>query len=506
MKQEGIMKHWNLIVSIFQSVFLLILASGIGLLFQAWDFKESNIIIVYLLAVALSAKYGNGHAAGLFSAIASTFLFNYFFTQPYYSLEVDEAGYIVTFLIMTCVSFIISTLTVQMKQSVQIAQKNAREKQILLELMVELNHAKEMEDVAKISIASFSKYLHIDVGCIHLDDDGVLKRTYLQKSEDDFVYKDVQEYEILLPLIKQYNKPYVVTEEFYDFLIKGNKEVLGIMRIPLKERFLVDETMLQVLTPMLDCIALAMERIQADARHLRFKEEANAQRYRANLLRAISHDLRTPLAGIMGTCEMLKKLLNNKEKEYALSDGIYKDAQWLYGLVENILSLTKLQEGKMQMNCQSEAIDEIVGVALYQFEKRSEREVKVELPEDIVIIDADAKLLEQVILNLLDNACKHTPKDKTIRICVSCSEKEVTVCVEDEGEGISEQDISKIFEMFYTTSGKHADASSGIGLGLTICKSIIEAHGGKIYAENRMDIKGARFYFTLPRKENVYAE
>jgi len=506
MKQKGVRKHWNLIVSILQSIFLLIVASGIGLLFQAWNFKESNIVIVYLLAVALSAKYGNGHVAGLFSAVASTFLFNYFFTQPYYSLNVNEAGYLVTFLIMTCVSFIISTLTVQMKQSAKIAQKNADEKQVLLELMVELNHAKDMEDVAKRSIVSFNKYLHIDVGCIHLDEQGVLKDTYLQKSETGFVYKEIAEYDDLFLFLKDYDKPYFVTEGFYEFLIKGSKEVLGIMRIPIQNSFILDNNILQVLTSMLDCIALAMERIQADAKHLKFKEEANAQRYRANLLRAISHDLRTPLAGIMGTCEMLKKMLDDKEKEYELTDGIYKDAQWLYSLVENILSLTKLQEGKMQMSCQSESMDEIVGVALYQFEKRSEREVKVQLPDDIVIVDADAKLLEQVILNLLDNANKHTPKDKSISIYVSCSKTEVKVCVEDEGEGIAEQDISRIFEMFYTTSSKHSDASMGIGLGLTICKSIIEAHGGSIYAENREDGDGARFSFVIPRKENVYVE
>ncbi len=248
---------------------------------------------------------------------------------------------------------------------------------------------------------------------------------------------------------------------------------------------------------MIDCTAMAMERILADIKHLQFKEEANLQRYRADLLRAISHDLRTPLSGIMGSCEMLVSLLDANSKEYALTKDIYEDSQWLYTLVENILSLTKLQEGKMLLNWQFETLDEIIGTAVTVFERRYGIDVQVSLPQQIVIVKVDAKLIEQVIINLLDNAKKHS-ESTDIRIYAQICDNIIDINVEDFGKGIDDDEINKIFDMFYTGGKKHADAKTGIGLGLTIAKSIVEAHGGTIKAKNKTSGSGAVFTIALP--------
>ncbi|MEJ8737017.1 ATP-binding protein [Erysipelotrichaceae bacterium HCN-30851] len=487
--------------SFLQCIIFLILATLLGLLFKAWGFRESTIVMVYILAVAFSSRFGDGIVIGLISAVGSILLFNYFFTAPYFTLHFYEANYVTTFLMMACVSLIISTVTNRLKQSVSIANKNVEEKQILLHLMEKMNKTRNMEDVVKYSIETFYHYAKINVGCMYINENEELNNTYLLKSEDGFVQceADEDEYELVNSVIQHYDKPYLVTEQYYDFLIKGNHKVLGLLRFPKNAQIMQDKSLLSMIDSVINCMVLAMERIQYDQKYLKFKEEANTQRYRVNLLRSISHDLRTPLTGIMGNCEVLKKILQEQEA-IALTEGIYEDANWLHSLVENILSLTKLQEGKMQMNMQGEAIDEIIGVAIQQFEKNSKRIINVSLPEDIVMVQADAKLLEQVILNLLDNASKHTPKEGNISIKVESSLQEVCIIVEDDGEGIASDDIENIFEMFYTTTKKPTDAVSGIGLGLTICKSIIEAHGGKIYAENRTDSHGARFRFVLPRK------
>ena len=202
-------------------------------------------------------------------------------------------------------------------------------------------------------------------------------------------------------------------------------------------------------------------------------EKAWNERERANLLRAISHDLRTPLSGIMGTSEMLMDMTDKEDRRQELLQGIYQDADWLKSLVENILSLTRLQDGKIVIQKEMEAIEEVIGCAVAHVERSfPEREIQVEIPEEFRLVPMDAKLIEQVITNLLD-----------------------------EGEGIAEADVSNLFKIFYTSKTRSVDVKRGIGLGLTICETVVNAHGGTIIGRNRTDRKGAEFIFTLPLTE-----
>lgn len=187
-----------------------------------------------------------------------------------------------------------------------------------------------------------------------------------------------------------------------------------------------------------------------------------------------------------------------------MAKGIYKDADWLRSLVINILNLTRLQENKLIPNKTYEAVEEIVGSAVNHISRRSpEYEISVKVPEELLLIPMDAKLIEQVLINLLDNAIKHTNPQNDIWVIVEEHKeaKEAEFMVMDNGEGIREADLLHIFQMFYTSNGRSADVKQGIGLGLTICEAIIKAHGGTIKAENRTDTKGAKFSFTLPVKE-----
>ncbi len=228
------------------------------------------------------------------------------------------------------------------------------------------------------------------------------------------------------------------------------------------------------------------------------REEITQERYRGNLLRAISHDIRTPLSGIMGTSEMLMDATEQGDPRYALAENIYRDAQWLHGMVENILNLTRLQDGKLALHKQPEAVEEVIGAALLAMEKRTPgRAIDVEMPDHVVMAPMDARLVSQVLINLLDNAHKHTPKEQPITISVCADEETVTITVADRGSGIAECDLPHIFQMFYTTCRRSPDSKRGVGLGLAICQSIVEAHGGSIRAENRKG-GGAAFTFTLP--------
>lgn len=231
-------------------------------------------------------------------------------------------------------------------------------------------------------------------------------------------------------------------------------------------------------------------------------EKAWNERERANLLRAISHDLRTPLSGIMGTSEMLMDMTDKEDRHQELLQGIYQDADWLKSLVENILSLTRLQDVKIVIQKEMEAIEEVIGCAVAHVERSfPEREIQVEIPEEFRLVPMDAKLIEQVITNLLDNAVKHTRPQEAITVSASYTEDELLVSVRDEGEGIAEADVSNLFKIFYTSKTRSVDVKRGIGLGLTICETVVNAHGGTIIGRNRTDRKGAEFIFTLPLTE-----
>ena len=181
------------------------------------------------------------------------------------------------------------------------------------------------------------------------------------------------------------------------------------------------------------------------------------------------------------------------------TEGIYRDADWLHALVENILSLTRLQDGRLQLKKAPEAVEEVIGAAAGHIAKRApEREITVRAPEELLIVPMDAKLVEQVIVNLLDNALKHTRPEEEIAVTASREGNYARISVSDRGDGIRAEDLPDIFKMFYTTKRQRPDAAQGVGLGLSICEAIVRAHGGTIQARNRADGPGAQFDFTLP--------
>ena len=190
---------------------------------------------------------------------------------------------------------------------------------------------------------------------------------------------------------------------------------------------------------------------------------------------------------------------------YNLAEGIHKEAKWLHSLVENILNLTRLQDGRLTLSKQTEAVEEVVGSAVSHIQRSCpEREITVSVPDELLLVPMDAKLIEQVLINLLENAVKHTLPEQEISVSVTADKANnyIVFTVADRGEGIDPVDLPNIFQMFYTSGLKHADSQYGIGLGLSICDAIIKAHGGSIEAQNRTEGQGAVFIFKLPMEGN----
>ncbi len=498
------------LIQIGITICFIVIATGIGWGFRQLHFPETNIVVVYILFILLIARFTNGYFYGIAGSVLATAAFNYFFTSPYYTFNVNDPSYFITFFIMTLTAVVTSALTSKVKQTAWIARQNEEEASALYQLTNRLTDAADMETIASLSVKTVSEILQCHAACLCFQKNGLPENSFVQQLEGTTqVHREVAESDMLRHRIENLRSPYDVNTEFYDWPIYGRDSVLGLLRIPVDTARLMTEAQTRLLHSMIESIALAMDRFISAQARIESNEEAMRQRDRGNLLRAISHDLRTPLSGIMGTSEMLMSMTREDEERYQLAFGIYKDANWLHSMVENILNLTRLQEGKLVINKQPEAVEEVVGVAVTAISKRiPDRAIVVRIPSEVLMIAMDARLIEQVLVNLLDNAIYHTRQEEEISILVhvDTASSMAVFTVADRGNGINDKDLPHVFDMFYTAQRPGFSAHRGVGLGLAICKSIVTAHGGTIMARNREDGPGAELVFTLPMEGKSDAE
>ena len=286
------------------------------------------------------------------------------------------------------------------------------------------------------------------------------------------------------------------------FSIRINNNIYGVIGIRIKGKPL-DAFENSILLSILGECALAMD----NRRNAKEKEQtavlAKNEQLRANLLRAISHDLRTPLTSISGNAG---NLLSNKDKldedtKMQIYTDIFDDSEWLISLVENLLSVTRIEEGRMNFNKSIELVDEITEEALRHIGRKStEHKISVIHKDELLLANADAKLIVQVLINLIDNAIKYTPVGSEIKVITEKKNGYASISVIDNGNGIPDNIKPRVFEMFYTGDNRIADSRRSLGLGLALCKSIIGAHGGELTLTDNQP-QGCNFTFTLPLGE-----
>ena len=501
----------DIIRRILSTILALVIASAIGYLFDLLGFPDTSIAFVYLLSVLLAVWRSSSLFLGLAASVTATFLFNYFFAAPRFTFTVNDPNYYVTFLTLAMTSIVVSTLTTRSRQKARLAQERETEATSLYMLTNRLSDASSREDIVSIALQAIHEGLACSCGCLCLDDRGQPEPTYVYLSKDEGksqLRRETEDPKSILYRLKHMTGNPSEGEEFYDWPLYGRDDPLGILRIPQEEAREMDAARLRLLHSMIDSIALALDRFRVAEQRIQSREEASRERYRANLLRSISHDIRTPLAGIIGTSEILAGMLDPTGKPYHLAGEIRTDAEWLHSLVENILNLTRLQDSNVRLKKEWEAVEEIVGGAVGHVEQHwPNQEIEVDLPEEILMAPMDAKLIEQVIINLLENAIKHsggTPV--TLKVAHAPSDEAIIVSVRDRGAGIPMQDLPHIFQPFYTASRQQIGPQRNFGLGLAICETIVTAHGGKIQARNSTDGPGAEFYFTIPMEDKNGSE
>ena len=460
----------------------MIFATILGILFRRYDFHETNVVVIYIFSVLVIARFTKGYLYGIVSSVMALLLFNWFFTEPYFTLKVNDMTYFITFAIMMFTSIVTSTLTTKVKQSALEAMERERESNALYQMTNHMTDAENEDAIARVTVKVTSEMLNCNTSYIIFEENGYPEKSFLQrKSDGNIIRRELYDGDEVCRRILQLHKEVDITETQYYYPIYGKEKILSVLCIPSETGREMSESQTRMVHSIIESASLAIERLRSIQAQMKSRDEIAQERYRGNLLRAISHDIRTPLSSIMGSSEMLMASTRRNDPKYEIEKNIYQDAQWLHGLVENILNLTKLQDGNLSLNKQSEVVEEVVGGTLSILEKRlPHRDIAVEMPENVVMVPMDARLISQVLINLLENADKHTPAEEEIKIIVREGNDEVIIAVEDHGCGIPESDLPRVFEMFYTTCKKSSDSKRGVGLGLAICQSIVEAHGGNI--------------------------
>lgn len=515
-EKENIIKRKKVRVNIswkeiLTATLIMIISTMISLFIDYIGFREANVIMIFILGVIIVNMKTRGYLLGFICSIISIFLFNFLFTDPRYSLEVYDKSYLVTFPIMLIVTFTIGTLTSKIQREAQNSLARENTTQILYRVSRKLLSATGTADVVGIGIKYLSRLLERTVIC-YLVQENKLTTPFIYtatKGEKDRTLLNKEEEAVAYWTLLNDKESGAGTNTFYGakgyyMPLKSHNKVLGVLGVSCITGNLKPEQKF-IFETVASQIYIALDREILAETQKNSKLEIESERLRSNLLRSISHDLRSPLAGIKGAISTIIETgeLLSKDTKDELFQGIYDDTEWLIRLVENLLSMTRFEGGNMKIKKNLELVEEVVYEAVQRTSKRlKDHEIKVTVPEDVIMLSMDGNLIEQVLINLFDNAVKFTPKEALIEVKVYEEVGDVIFEVIDDGIGISEEILPHIFDRFFTNGDKISDSRRGVGLGLAICKSIVEGHGGKISAQNK-DEGGAIFRFNIPKEGKV---
>jgi two-component system, OmpR family, sensor histidine kinase KdpD len=482
----------------------------VGLIFQGWAFTESNIIILYLMGVLIVASLSNGHLPGILCSAVAVLMFNFFFIEPYYSFIAYGSYYPLTFMVMLGAALLTSTLTTRVRRQAKIVTLREKTDDMLLQTSRVLMRSQDRDSLAQAISNHLNSLLERPVVCYIQEKgksgelsspalssrDGSLNvGTLLEQDEKavaSWVYENARE-------AGRGTNTLPGSAGYYYPILRGGI-ALAVVGVQCgTDRPLTSEQR-RMLHTVAGQIALAVERELLNEARLQAQKDIEREQLRSNLLRAVSHDLRTPLTGIWGAASTA--LENDEFLDAAtrrqLLKSICEDADWLIQIVENLLSVTRIDEGRLALNIKEEVIEEIVSESIERIEKHlHNHKIVTNIRQSSRQVPMDGQLIEQVLINLMDNALKYTPAGTTVQINSWCDDVWATFEVRDDGPGIDDKDLPYLFNRFYTKGEGLSDSRRGIGLGLSISKSIVTAHSGEIIAFNAYP-NGAVFRFTLP--------
>lgn len=480
---------------------VLTVATLIGFLFQKLGFINANIITIYLLGMLMVSILTKGWICNLLGAVASVLAFNYFFVGPKFTFMVYDKGYPLTFLIMFFTSLLTGTLMSKIKKQSKEAAKSAFRNKVLFETNQLLQKAATDEEIMLDILKQFQILLNRQTHAYLSEDDNLVP---IVIGQNDYAEFDENEAEIVQWVFKNNKRAGATTSVFSEAVglylaIRTGNAVHGVVGIEIGNNPLEMFEYSMVLSVLGEC-ALAMERSKITKEKEQMVLLAKSEQLRADLLRSISHDLRTPLTSISGNANNLLYNYSRMEDDLLrqIFKDIYDDSMWLINVVENLLAVTRIDNGQIRLNISTELVDEIISEAVIHAKRISNtHHLDVQADDGIILVDVDGRLIVQVMINLIDNAIKYTKDGSTIQVKSSVVDDMALIQVIDDGPGIPKEHKPYIFNMFYTANSGVADSRRSLGLGLSLCKSIVQAHNGTIELEDN-EPHGCIFTIRLP--------
>ena len=463
-----------------------------------------NQVMVYLLGVAfVAARYGRG--PGVVASALGVLAFDFFFVDPIFKFSVYDAQYIITFVVMLVISVLISTLADRIRRQADTSRQRERRTEVLYRFSRKLAGIAGTHQLVTAAEAQLSESFASEVAIFLPDDLGRLQpamggaASFAANERELAVAHWVFEHRQLagtgtgtLPDAHALYLP-----------LGGSQGAVGVLALrPIELGRFDAPDQRQMLETLASQIALAIERDSLAEQAQKILVQAEAERLRSSLLSSVSHDLRTPLAVIAGASSSLLSELEPgpslaEPERRELLQTIAEESNRLAMLVDNLLHITRLESGGVAVNKQWYPVEEVVGSALERAKKQlAGREIATHLPADLPLVKLDGVLIELVLVNLLENAAKYTPPHSPIDIFARVEGAETIIEIADRGPGLTDDERQRVFDKFYRGSAA-GKGQRGAGLGLTISRAVVEAHGGRIWEENRPD-GGAKFVFTIP--------
>jgi two-component system sensor histidine kinase KdpD len=457
-----------------------------------------DLAMIYLLGIVVTASF-TSKGPSLLSTLLSVAAFDFFFVPPYFTFAVHEAKYLFTFGVMFVIAFVISRLTLRVREQASAARQREKRTAALYNLSRELAHERGFDRLSAAAIRQIGEVFSSKAIVLIPGEKGILEVPFM--GPNAFAL-DRREASVAQWTFDHQQRAGLGTDTLpgskalYLPLVASSKTVgvLGILPGPSVGTF--DQDQVHALESFANQTALAIERAFLAEEAQQALLQAETETLRNTMLSSVSHDLRTPLAAITGAASTLlqQDVVLDQFNRRELLQTIYEESDHLNQLIRNVLDMTRLEAKEITVKKEWQPLEEIIGVVLDRLSDRLKgRSLSADLPEDLPLILFDPLLIEQVLMNLLDNALKYSPQGTPIELSATVMGNEVLVEIADRGPGIPPGNEERIFEKFVRGSA----TGGGIGLGLTICRAIIAAHEGRIWAEDRPG-GGAIFRFALP--------
>ena len=479
---------WTTLACVAVTLLLLPLAA---------HFDRSNIVAIFILTVVLLAvRFGRGAAA--LAAVLSVCAFDFFFVPPRFSFAVSDVQYVLTFGIMLAVGMITGQLTAGLRFQARVAGHREERAGALYEMARDLSGAVLIDQVVRISDESIERTFRASAALLLPNEAGQLTATSSRADTTLTVDIGIAQWSFDKGQPAGFGTDTLPGSEVLYVPLRAPTRARGVLAVKARNRRLLRiPEQRQLLDTFAALIAIALERVH----YVKVAQDAvvrmESERLRNSLLAALSHDLRTPLTVLVGLAESLaltKPPLSPAQLESA--QAIQDEARRMSTLVGNLLDMARIESGEVKLNLQWQPLEEVVGSALNAAHGMLKQHiVEVHLPRDLPLVRFDALLIERVLANLLENASKYTPPGSTVVLSAEVVGDQLSVSVSDDGPGLPAGREEEVFQKF--TRGERESATPGVGLGLTICRAIVESHQGKIVAANRPG-GGSRFTFTLP--------